>query len=130
MNRRYQPFPPRSAPYRINRISRWWEAGLGPSNTLRVSSQRPTLPLELHLILSFLDMLHIFRLGLTCQRFWSIAKSMMSMFLGLLGIWAGTPIICMGGDSSAGSDAYPPELLNSDDQGELRQGLDSDEVDD
>jgi hypothetical protein len=95
-----------------------------------VTPQLPTLSIELHLIFSFLDMLYIFRIGLTCQHFWSIAKSMVSTFLGLLRIWAGSPIICIGGKSSVSSDAYPPGLLISDDEGELRQGLDSDEVDD
>ena len=102
-----------------------------PGPVKRLRSQLLTLPTELHLLifncLGNID--DIFRLGLTCQQFWLIAKPMiMKYFSKFLGIWAGTPIICVGAGTSEDPDRYPPGLLDSEDKKELRRGLELDEL--
>jgi hypothetical protein len=103
----------------------------GPVKRLRSSPQLLTLPTELHLLIFNClvgDIDDIFRLGLTCQQFWLIAKPMITKyFASFLGIWAGTPIICIGAETSVDPDCYPPGLLDSEDKDELRQGLNKDE---
>ncbi|EFQ98639.1 hypothetical protein MGYG_01661 [Nannizzia gypsea CBS 118893] len=91
------------------------------------------LPVEINrIIFDFLDITDVFILGLTCEKFWAIAKSIIGQrFAACLGGWAGTAVICVGDESDCGRNvAYPEGLLLPEDFDELQEGLDLDELED
>ncbi|KKZ62395.1 hypothetical protein EMCG_03190 [[Emmonsia] crescens] len=60
-----------------------------------------TLPAELHYaIFNFLDIQDVMHLGLTCQYFWTISRSVITKyFTKFLGVWAGASVTCTGEDN-------------------------------
>ena len=96
------------------------DLGMNADNPMRLSA----LPLELlYIIFEFLGIADMIHLGLTCNQLWRIAKQKIAAALfKFLGNWARTPTICVGDGSNSSDhvDAYPPELLNSDDKDELQ----------
>jgi hypothetical protein len=83
------------------------------------------LPAEVQLcVLNLLDAAELYSLGLTCRYFWSTVKPEIRKRLAeLLGVWAGTPVVCIGEDSSTDEAAYPHGLLHEHDKDELKKGL-------
>jgi hypothetical protein len=75
-------------------------------------------------VLKLLDIADLYNLGLTCCYFWSTVKPEIGKwFTGWLGVWAGTPVICISDESSTDEDAYRQGLLDEDDKDELNKGL-------
>ncbi|EER44449.1 conserved hypothetical protein [Histoplasma capsulatum var. duboisii H88] len=87
------------------------------------------LPSEIHnLIIELLDIESVFLLGLSCWHFWVLARPVIAEhFAGYLGLWAGTPVICVG-DESHRDGKYPDGLLSSEDLDELAKGLEVEEL--
>ncbi|KAF3484336.1 uncharacterized protein GIQ15_03660 [Arthroderma uncinatum] len=91
------------------------------------------VPVEIsRIIFDSLDVTSVFLLGLTCQRLWVIAKSVIERhFAAYLGAWAGTPIVCVGDGTCRGRNVtYPQGLLLPEDIDELQEGLNLDELED
>ncbi|KAF3480857.1 uncharacterized protein GIQ15_06204 [Arthroderma uncinatum] len=89
------------------------------------------LPAEVgYMIFDSLDITSVFLLGLTCQRLWAIAKTVIERhFAAYLGDWAGTPVVCVGNEIAPGkSFTYPQGLLLPEDVDELQEGFDVDEL--
>ncbi|KAI1981917.1 hypothetical protein LOZ53_004250 [Ophidiomyces ophidiicola] len=75
-------------------------------------------------VFEYLDIQSIFNLGLTCQELWPLSKYFIKKRLKrVLGIWAGTPLICPGCDHPKGESLYPPGLLSRSAEEELKKGL-------
>jgi hypothetical protein len=83
------------------------------------------LPAEVQLcVLRLLGVEDLYRLGLTCRYFWStVQPQIRKSFSRRLGVWAGTPVVCIGEYSSTDQDAYPQGLLNRHTKRELKKGL-------
>ncbi|KAG5298645.1 putative F-box domain-containing protein [Histoplasma ohiense] len=89
------------------------------------------LPNEIHnLIIELLEIESVFLLGLSCWHFWVLARPVIAEhFAGYLGLWAGTPVICVG-DESHRDGKYPDGLRSSEDLDELANGLEVEELED
>ncbi|KAM5450988.1 hypothetical protein MaudCBS49596_004099 [Microsporum audouinii] len=84
------------------------------------------LPPELvTVIIKNIDIIDVLHLGLSCRYLWSIGWHTIIRFaVSTLGLWAGTPIVCMGHRHRYGSNApYPRGLLSGALLAEMDRGL-------